>query len=67
MHCLFVYSCQYISPSNAHCGKVMMTLQVRAGLQGREQEITLSDLHHVAEEEQKAWFDETSSRQVVLP
>jgi len=45
----------------------MMTLQVRAGLQGREQEITLSDLHHVAEEEQKAWFDETSSRQVVLP
>ena len=33
-------------------------------MQGREQEVTLTDLHHIAEEEQKAWFDEADSRQV---
>ena len=33
-------------------------------MQGREQEVTLADLHHIAEEEQKAWFDEADSRQV---
>ena len=33
-------------------------------MQGREQEVTLSDLHHIAEEEQKAWFDAAGSRQV---
>ncbi|DBA81104.1 TPA: COP9 signalosome complex subunit 8 [Trebouxia sp. C0005] len=32
-------------------------------LKGREQEVTLADLHHIAEEEQKAWFDEADSRQ----
>ncbi len=35
-------------------------------MQGREQEVTLTDLHHIAEEEQKAWFDEADSRQVGL-
>ena len=35
-------------------------------MQGREQEVTLADLHHIAEEEQKAWFDEADSRQVGL-
>ncbi len=33
-------------------------------MQGREQEVTLTDLHRIAEEEQKAWFDEADSRQV---
>lgn len=37
----------------------------KMSLQGREQEVTLSDLHHIAEEEQQAWFDETDSRQVM--
>lgn len=35
-----------------------------AYLQGREQEITLSDLVHVAGEEQKAWFQRKESYQV---
>lgn len=37
-----------------------------ACLQGREQEITLSDLVHVASKEQEAWFQQKESYQVQL-
>ena len=36
-------------------------------LQGREQEITLSDLVHVAEEQQHAWFQDRPNCQVSQP
>lgn len=38
-----------------------------AHLQGREQEITLADLVHVADNEQKAWFQQKESYQVQQP
>lgn len=49
---------------NRHRTALLPTITYSVCLQGREQEITLSDLSHVAEEEQNAWFDEADSRQV---
>ena len=51
-------------PILSHHQELQPVMLACAYMQGREQEITLSDLVHVASEEQKAWFQRKESYQV---
>lgn len=46
------------------CQALQLVMLACAYLQGREQEITIADLVHVASEEQQAWFQQKETYQV---